>query len=237
MAATSLPPYAVRVSKRAKRVLLSARPETGIEVVLPEPLAGIGKADLEALLTPRADWMLKAQAELTARGFTPEPMERLPETIRLPLLAREWYVVRSPGPGRSRLAERGDALYLGGREDGEAWTGLLIRWLTARAKETLPPQTHAVAAELGKAPASVRIRMQRSRWGSCTCRGAISLNARLLLLEEPLVRFVVLHECCHLVHLDHSSAFKKLLGAYEPGWRSLDKAVDAAWKELPAWTF
>lgn len=68
-------------------------------------------------------------------------------------------------------------------------------------------------------PARVSIGRQKSRWGSCNSRGQIRFNACLARLPEPLAEYVVAHELCHLVHLNHSSQFYALLQQLLPDAR------------------
>jgi len=81
----------------------------------------------------------------------------------------------------------------------------------------------------------VLVRSQRSRWGSCSRRRAISLNQKLLFVPPPLVRYVFLHELCHTVHFDHSPAFWAFLAQREPRWKALDEELDMAWRYVPLW--
>jgi len=60
-------------------------------------------------------------------------------------------------------------------------------------------------------PNRVAIARQRKRWGSCNGKGHIRINACLSLLPEPLAEYVVVHELCHLVHLNHAAGFYDLL--------------------------
>jgi predicted metal-dependent hydrolase len=60
-------------------------------------------------------------------------------------------------------------------------------------------------------PASISIGRQKSRWGSCSSSGRIRLNACLAKLPEQLAEYVIVHELCHLRHLDHSAKFHALL--------------------------
>lgn len=68
-------------------------------------------------------------------------------------------------------------------------------------------------------PARVVIRDQRSRWGSCSNRGNVAINCRCDRLPEVLQDYVILHELCHLVHMNHSTAFWQLLETYMPDAR------------------
>lgn len=80
------------------------------------------------------------------------------------------------------------------------------------------------------------MRWQRSRWGSCSPSGTISLNTQLLFLPAPLAEYVLLHELCHTVNLDHSAAFWARVGMHEPGHRRLKRELrDVGWGHVPAW--
>ena len=68
--------------------------------------------------------------------------------------------------------------------------------------------------------------MQRTRWGSCSNSGTISLNAALLFLEPPLVRYLFIHELCHLIALNHSRRFWAAVARYEPDYRGARPAAD-----------
>lgn len=83
----------------------------------------------------------------------------------------------------------------------------------------------------------MRVRFQRTRWGSCSAKGSINLNAALLFLPERLVRYILLHELCHTRELNHSPAFWKLVFAADPDALAKDKAMRGAWKYVPDWLY
>lgn len=96
--------------------------------------------------------------------------------------------------------------------------------LRADAGRVLPARLLDMAASLGRTVARVTIRSQRTRWGSCSPSGRISLNWRLVLMPDSVRDYVLLHELTHLVHLDHSRRF----------WRELERVCP--WhREARAW--
>jgi len=83
--------------------------------------------------------------------------------------------------------------------------------LRRKAQSVLPTQLAKLAVLHGFKYTDVKIRKSRSRWGSCSSKKIINLSFYLLLLPEHLIEYVLLHELCHTVHLNHSPAFWALL--------------------------
>lgn len=100
-----------------------------------------------------------------------------------------------------------------------------IKQLRALAKATLPARLQELAARHGFHYNAVRIKRNKSNWGSCSRKGNINLNLSLVLLPEELRDYVLLHELCHLRHPDHSPAFHALLEEICPGHLALQRAL------------
>ena len=66
----------------------------------------------------------------------------------------------------------------------------------------------------------------RSQWGSCSVSGRISLNTHLVKLAPELTAYVITHELCHLVELNHGPAFNALMDRHVPDWRSRRGAIN-----------
>ena len=93
------------------------------------------------------------------------------------------------------------------------------------AKENLPSRVFLLSQKFGLEVTKVRVGNQKSRWGSCSSKGTISLNWRLLLLSYSLSQYVILHELAHLKHLNHSLAFWQYLESICPGARIQDREL------------
>jgi predicted metal-dependent hydrolase len=91
--------------------------------------------------------------------------------------------------------------------------------LRSRALRELPPRLHALAGHHGLAVSRVSVRNQRSRWGSCSASGHISLNWRLILMPEAVCEYVLIHELMHLRRLDHSPQFWRLVAHACPAYQ------------------
>jgi predicted metal-dependent hydrolase len=97
------------------------------------------------------------------------------------------------------------------------------RDLRRRAASELPPQLRALAERHGLAVSRVSIRNQRSRWGSCSPRGHIALNFRLLLMPPDVREYILIHELMHLRQANHSIRFWRLVEAACPGFREAER--------------
>jgi predicted metal-dependent hydrolase len=199
-------PYTVRRSARARRVRVRVDAHEGVEVVLPararEREAAAAVAELRPWIERRLREAAAVRARLAERAGT------------VPYLGAPLRLV--PEPGRRRVHRRGDALLVPG---GDGARDALERWYRRAARAEMAPRVDAAAAALGRRCAALTIRGQRTRWGSCSAGGAISLNWRLLLAPEPVLDYVVWHEACHLAVLDHSPRFWRLLESHLPGYR------------------
>jgi predicted metal-dependent hydrolase len=87
------------------------------------------------------------------------------------------------------------------------------------ARELVTMLADEEAGELGVSWSRIEIRDQRSRWGSCSSRGTLSFNWRLVLAPFEVLDYVVVHELCHLREANHSDRFWSLVEARRPDWR------------------
>ena len=111
----------------------------------------------------------------------------------------------------------------------------MVEWLKGVGKRHLIPQMRALSQQLALPINRVTVRHQKTRWGSCSCKRNINLNTNLLFLNPDFVRYVMVHELCHTVHMNHSSAFWALVEQFEPNYRRLDKAINQTQDLIPAW--
>ena len=105
---------------------------------------------------------------------------------------------------------------------------LLNNWYRAQAKivfnELLPPIIEKFK-KYNVSPAKISIRDMRSRWGSCSRKGNISLNLQLVKLNENCIRQVMIHEMCHLVYFNHQAGFYALMEEMMPDWKQWKKEL------------
>lgn len=229
-----LPTYSVRESARARRVLLRVRPNRGLEVVVP-PRFDQGR--IPAIVARRSDWIARAFARYgIAPDGAPAPGD-LPQFLEFPAFGERVEVDYSLGPNRRiRIRPNADRLLISG-PDGDRNVVLagLREHLKSRARTLLPPLARELSSRCGLEFEGLTVRLQKSRWGSCSAKKGISLNAKLLFLPGELVEYVLLHELCHTRHLNHSKAYWKLVARLCPAFRELEADLRQGWRFVPSW--
>lgn len=229
--------YRLRVSPRARALWLRVSLRGELEVVVPRRY---DLARIPGVLERERAWIQAAlaRAERKRQAVPPPAPWQVPGQIHLPALGATWDVaVRDTGGRSVRVGQVGPhRLELAGPAgDGEACRQALGRWLVRQSRMHLIPRLESLSRTLGFPCTRTAVRLQRTRWGSCSSRGLISLNARLLLLPAHLVEYVLVHELCHTRELSHSRKFWRLVAQHCPDHRQRRAELRAAGRALPAW--
>jgi predicted metal-dependent hydrolase len=197
--------YTVRRSTRARRVRVNVHAHTGVEVVLPlhasERAAAAAVRELTPWIERRLSEGRRALAHVASRDGT------------VPYLGTPLVLVSQPG--RTRAHMNGDQLFVPEGDHRPAVERLYRRL----ARREVATRLDAAVARIGASYSGLSIRAQSTRWASCSAKGAMSFNWRLLLAPEPVLDYVVWHEVCHLDIRDHSPRFWALVESRYPGWR------------------
>lgn len=232
-----MPAYRVQVSYRAKfpRLKMSAR--EGLVVVIPD---GFDESRIPSVVEGKREWIRRNEERLRdqVKFLAPQPTGVPPERISLRAIGQDWSVAYRPTErhGVTAVERRGQQLVVyGDLDEVGPIVEALRRWLARKTREHLAPWLVALASDGGLDVAGVAIRAQRTRWASCSAKGTISLNLRLLFLPQELVRYALVHELVHLQEMNHSRRYWTLLESFERDYRTLDNELRAGWRFVPEW--
>lgn len=223
-------------SRRARsmtlRVLRDGRPV----VVVPENMRGNVSAKARAFAEENALWLRRAIARVKRR----ESGVPAPRTLSAFLRERPTFSAGGKSYAVELVAASIEPFFVfresspvavfclrAGREDADAEE--ILRRI---ARLVLPPRARALAERCGVSVGKISVRGQRSRWGSCTASGDLSLNWRLVLLPPEIQDHVILHELAHRVHMDHSGEFWDLLNAWDERAGTHDRELSKKWSPL-----
>jgi len=221
--------FAVRVSERARR--LTARVHVGgrVEIVVP---VGVGPKHVREFVRRFSPWIDRKVSAMQCLAEAPDSM---PGSIDFPLTG-EKFEVQWERASPTCLCEVSRSVKVIA-PDVRAGRALLQRWLKQAAHHRLAPRLMALADSLKYSVQRVSIRRQRTRWGSCSTRGTVSLNCSLVFLRPEVVNYLFVHELAHTQHMNHSSKFWNLVETIEPNYRRLDRELLAGWRTVPVWVF
>jgi len=222
------PPLRLRASARARHLQIKVSPWQGVEVIVPRRRSA---REVEQFVAGNREWIRRAWLKLL-KEYPQAGSVQLPEHIALPLMNRHWKVHYV---SKGRLRETPDELVV--PHDGDVLrTALKLQeWLKKKARDALPLRMERWCERTGLRPETIAIRAQATRWGSCSTRNTISLNFRLLFLDKLQIDCLLLHELCHLKHLNHGKRFWALMEKHMPGAKARDKALGEGWKQVPPW--
>ena len=118
---------------------------------------------------------------------------------------------------QNKAAERRNMA--GNKEATPAFSNTEIEALKKQAKKVIPPMVAQIAGEIGVSYGTISIRAQKTRWGSCSSKGNLNFNCLLMLLPENVRRYVVVHELCHRIEMNHSQPFWREVEKYQPTYK------------------
>ena len=99
----------------------------------------------------------------------------------------------------------------------------LEKWYRKQALCVFKEKAREFAVTIGVSFQDIHIKDQKSRWGSCSSKGNLNFNWRILMAPEPVCDYVIIHELCHLVYMDHSADFWHLVEQLCPSYRQYKK--------------
>lgn len=210
-------PYTLRISARARVVRLVIRPESGLEVVAPR---GTPQGRIEQVLADKARWIANTLERMAHETASAAPRE-IVDGAELSLAGQKIVLaLRTGAPeGRFRASLAGETLTLLVADDRqETIRRALEAWYRRQAGAIFAERLTICNKGYGFTFGRVAIKEQKSRWGSCSRKGNLNFNWRLLLAPLPVLDYVVTHELCHLRELNHSPRFWSLVALARPDY-------------------
>lgn len=230
-------PYKIIRSKRAKYLRIKLSNRGGLSITIPH-LTEIGLA--HEFIDSKKSWVEKNLLNV-------KQVNKLPEILTLKLLEEVWKVVYIENTAKNSgltLKERKDTVYpqekiieiIGDFDQINDWTlvaKLLNRWCKKKAVNIFTVMLEGLAETHGFHYQKLTIRAQKTRWGSCSSKKNINLNCKLLFMPRQVVEYVMVHELCHTIEMNHSSRFWALVQDCDSDYRQNKHILRALGNEVP----
>ena len=205
--------FIAEVIRTSRRKTADIRVEEGAVSVIVPVSTSIEKID--QLLVSKRLWIKEKMA--LQRDMAPASSKQFVSGEAFPYLGRNYRLKVEHGPfapvkllqGRLvvQMPESGQQPYM--------IRNAIVRWYKRQAEQKIREKVKRYAPIVGVEPISVSIKTFKARWGSCTAKGDLEFNWRIMLALNRMVDYVVIHELCHLIHHDHSPEF----------WREVERVM------------
>lgn len=138
------------------------------------------------------------------------------------LLGKPYTIIRktslSARNGHIALVKNNILIY-GNYKDNEQIRGVLEKWYKEKAMQWIPKRIAYYEDKIGVNCTKLTLRSARTRWGSCSSQRHVMINWKLIMAPEAVLDYVVVHELCHILQMNHSKNFWALVQTYMPDWR------------------
>ena len=195
-------------------VLFQALPEAGIRVYAPKYMR---LRDIDAMVRERADQLAGMLRDVEARLEADRLAHPMADGTAI-MVEGERKTLRLRRGARRTGRVEGDEylLTLPDPDSDEAVRAAVKSTLSALALKRIRERLEYHVPRIGRAPGRVAIRDQKSRWGSCSQKGNVNFNWKLIMAPPPALDYVVIHELCHLYEFNHSPRFWALVERQQP---------------------
>ncbi len=202
--------YTIKRSARRRAISILVD-EEGLRVGAPWDAT---HSAIERLLRKHADWVMRKLDEWQVRRA---PARHWVDGESLMLIGQP-FTLRIEREGRD-VRVQGSELVVGHADPGVPVSRRVHEWLHAQALACFEERVEHYRRLLGVARApQVRLSSARTRWGSCHSSGRIHLNWRLIQMPAQLLDYVVAHEVAHLLEMNHSARFWRIVGRVVPDY-------------------
>ncbi len=213
----SIPYEIIRSARRKKSAAIQIK-EGQVQILVPQNMP---QAQIERLIRSKTPWIKNKLNEQKQRP--PLKPKRYVSGEQFSYLGRQYALkLNSRGDPVVKLKQGcltlavPDAMPQSLRDD---WIqNALTDWYLQQAQLELHPKNQHYAKIIGVQPKSVTVKSYRSRWGSCSVKGDISYNWKLIQAPHPIIDYVVVHELCHILHHNHSKHFWDCVRRYIPDY-------------------
>ena len=209
----------VEIVRRPRRrtSCIQVLPNQSVRLLIPQSLS-----DKKALafLQTKSDWIHRKQLE-AAKRQQETPSFNCLDGDSLHYLGHP-YSLRLLTGSSTEIFIKNQSIWvcLPSTKDKDLIRQKLISWYQSLAKDIIIDRVHQYTSHFSVQPNRIRIKSCKTRWGSCSSKRNLNFNWALIMAPLPIIDSVVVHELCHLIHLNHSKAFWNLVKSLDPDYLS-----------------
>lgn len=204
------------IQSSRQNVLFQALPQVGLRVYAPKYLR---LRDVDDMVRQRADQLLQMQRQAEAKLEADHRSHPVTDGSPILIEGRRCTLRLHQGTRRSgRLSGEEYHLTLPKPDSDPDVRAAIRSTLSTVALERIRERLNYFVPRVGRMPGRVTIREQKTRWGSCSRKGNLNFNWKLIMAPPQALDYVVVHELCHLYEFNHSPRFWALVAGQLPDY-------------------
>jgi predicted metal-dependent hydrolase len=213
--------YTTRYQKNRKSIQLKLTSVNHLNITAPTHFP---MEDIEKIILEKTKWITTQISKLTAAASNPinKSISHNASILYLGIPHTLTFITKENHQPAVRLEEDQILLELpplpAAKLDNLSYS-LLKEWYIDSATKILSEKTTFWSAAIKVSPKRITIKEQKTRWGSCSSRGNVNYNWRIIMAPPEVVDYLVIHELCHLRILNHSDSFWREVGKYSPNFK------------------
>ncbi len=208
--------YSIKRSNR-KTVSIIVEADSSVRILAPSKM---NQTAIEALLDKKTEWITTHLDKMANRKVVPLAFETgnhmlyLGDSLRLK-------VITVIGKREEKIFVSGGVISAYTSNAAPEYVKKnLTNWFRLRSEEIINERVAFYTQKMGKIPNRVVVKTQTKRWGSCSSKRDIFLNWRLVFAPIEVIDYVIIHELCHLVFMNHSSNFWHLVETFDSKYKT-----------------
>lgn len=206
--------YEHRISNRARRLTLRVGADGKILVTTPRFTP---KFAIKKFISSHLDWI---KAEQKKNLTKPRPVT----DKEVQIFGKKYQKILDYSSDRAiGVSIRDDKLYLNPTSEKKTWgkseDKLLNNYLKHSAERYILTRLTQLSKKMGITYNAITLREQKTRWGSCSSKGNLNFNWRLVHYEPEIIDYVIIHELSHREQMNHSVRFWQLVAKYDPAYK------------------
>lgn len=215
-------PYKV-IKSRRKSVSIFIQPSK--EVIVRAPIQ-MSDAVIKQLVQSKSDWIIKKLAQMPE--FYQEPQKDYNDGDKIFYRGKEYRlrVFADSLVKQSKIIAKEEEICVYRKVGEEVITkDLLILWYKEQARSRILERINDYQNLVQRPIKTIRIKSQKSRWGSCSSKGNLNFNWRIILMPDALFDYIIVHELCHLKQLNHSKQYWDLVKAILLDYKERERSI------------
>ena len=185
------------------------------------------KKEIDEVINKRFDWILKHIKRFEEQGPAYSKREFVDGEKHL-FLGKE-YIMRVTVGAFNNVTINGEFIDIECKNESFV-KPLMEQWYRQKANKLMPQIITPIIDKFNSlydiSPNKISLKNMKSRWGSCSSKANISMNIKLIKSTESCIEYVMAHELCHLIQMNHSKSYYSLLTEFMPDWRERKKNLD-----------